>query len=212
MARRRRLLRILHAALLLVVAAVALRPAAAAQYPVELIPIIGVRGGADLEADVPAVPPATANPSLSIGLAVDWFVRPDAWFEVFVDHQTLRFTSDPSSFGTSAFDLAVDYLQFGGGYGPQDGPVRPYVTAGVGLTRYGASPADVGSTIGASGSIGGGIKVPIDKRVAFRFELRGYATLTDAAVSVACGPGCFVQFSANGWYQLAATVGLAIRL
>jgi len=38
------------------------------------------------------------------------------------------------------------------------------------------------------------------------------ATLTDAAVSVTCGPGCFVNFAADGWYQIAGTVGLAIRL
>ncbi len=184
----------------------------ATKYPVELIPQIGVRGGADLTADVPAVPPATANPSLSFGLAVDVFIRPDAWFEVFADHQTLHFTSDPSAFGTESFDLAVDYLQFGGGYGPAEGRVRPYVTAAVGLTRYGANSGDVGSAIGFSGSLGGGMKVPVGKRLALRFELRGYATLTDAAVSVACGPGCFVNFSANGWYQIAGTVGLAIRL
>jgi hypothetical protein len=211
MARRRRLRVFRHAALLLV-AGVIVGPSAAAQNPVELIPLIGVRGGADLEADVPGVPPATASPSVSFGLAVDWFVRPDAWFEVLVDHQTLEFSSDPSSFGTSGFDFAVDYLQFGGGYGPAEGRVQPYVTAGVGLTRYGASSGDVGSTIGVSGSLGGGLRVPIAKGLALRFEARGYATTTDAAVSVTCGAGCFVQFSANGWFQLAGTVGLAIRL
>jgi hypothetical protein len=184
----------------------------AAKYPVELIPQLGVRGGADLTADTPAVPSATANPSLSFGLAVDVFVRPDAWFEVFADHQTLHFTSDPSAFGTASFDFAVDYVQFGGGYGPAGGRVQPYVTASVGLTRYGANSGDVGSTIGFSGSIGGGMRVPVGKKLALRFDLRGYGTITDAAVSVSCGPGCFVNFAANGWYQLAGTVGLAIRL
>jgi hypothetical protein len=190
----------------------AVRTAAAAPLPVELVPMIGVRGGADLEADVPAVPPASASPSVSFGFAVDVFVRPDAWFEVFLDHQTLQFTSDASAFGTSEFDFSVDYLQFGGGYGPPEGRVQPYVTAAVGLTRYGAHVGEVGSAIGASGSLGGGMKVPIGKRVALRFELRGYATLTDAAVSVACGPGCFVQFTAGGWYQIGGTFGLAIKL
>ena len=54
--------------------------------------------------------------------------------------------------------------------------------------------------------------VPIGKRLSFRLELRGYGTLSDAAVSVTCGPGCFVQFAADGWYQIAARAGLAIRL
>lgn len=190
----------------------AVHPADAGQHPVELVPRIGLRGGADLEADTPGVRDASASPSPSFGFAVDVFLRPDAWFEVLADHQTLEFTSDPASFGTSGFDFAVDYLQFGGGYGPPGGRVRPYVAAALGLTRYGANSGEVGSTIGASGSIGGGLRVPIQKRLAFRFEVRGYATFTDAAVSVACGPGCVVRFGANGWYQLAATVGLAVRL
>jgi hypothetical protein len=183
-----------------------------AKYPVELIPQIGVRGGADLTADVPAVPPATADPSLSFGLAVDVFIRPDAWFEFFADHQTLHFTSDPSAFGTGSFDFAIDYLQFGGGYGPAEGRVQPYVTASVGLTRYGANSGDVDSAIGFSGSIGGGMRVPVGKKLALRFDLRGYGTFTDAAVSVTCGPGCFVNFAADGWYQIAGTIGLAIKL
>jgi hypothetical protein len=198
--------------LVLAAGAIVAWPAAAAQHPVWLVPMVGVRGGADLEADRSGVPPASASPSVSFGLAVDVFVRPDGWFEAFIDHQTLRFAADPAAFGTSTFDFAVDYLQFGGGYGPPEGRVRPFVTAAVGLTRYGASSGDVKTTIGASGSLGGGFKVPIGKRLSFDFEVRGYATIADAAVSVTCGPGCFVQFGANGWYQIAARAGLAIRL
>ena len=46
---------------------------------------------------------------------------------------------------------------------------------------------EVNNGLGASGSLGGGFKVPIGKRVAFRLELRGYATISSTAVSVACG-------------------------
>jgi len=192
--------------------AIATHAEEAPKIPVELVPVIGVRGGADLEANVPAVPPATANPSLSFGLEADFFVRPDAWFSVSADHQSLDFTSDPSSFGVSSFNFSVDYLQFGGGYGPAEGRARPYVTATVGLTHYGSSANVVGTAVGFSGSLGGGVKVPVSKRLALRFEVRGYATTTDAAVSVTCGAGCFVQFGASGWYQVAGTVGLSIKL
>jgi len=201
------------AALWLVAAgAISVGSAEAAGPPVELVPLLGVRGGANLEADVPAVPPAEASPSVSFGLAVTVFVRPDGWFEASLDHQTLSFVSDPAAFGTSRFDFAVDYLQFGGGYEPPEGRVRPFVSAALGLTRYGASSGEVKTTIGASGSVGGGFRVPINKGLSFRFEVRGYATIADAAVSVACGPGCFVAFGGNGWYQLAARAGLAFRL
>jgi len=187
-------------------------PAAAAERRIELIPMFGVRGGADLAADEPGVAPATADPSMSFGLGVEVFVRPDAWFEAFFDRQTLEFEADPSVFGTGRFDLTVDYLQFGGGYQPGTGSVRPYVAAAVGLTRYGASPGESGTSLGLSGSLAGGFDVPIGSRVAFRFEARGYATFEDAAVAVTCGPGCVVRFGSNGWYQIAGRAGLTIRL
>jgi len=201
-----------HAALLFAASAAAAAPAGTAGPPVELVPMIGVRGGADLEADVASLGPAEASPSPSFGLAVDVFVRPDGWFEASLDHQRLSYASAPGAAATTRFDLVVDYLQFGGGYEPQEGRVRPFVSASVGLTRYGASSGEVRSTIGASGSLGGGFRVPIGKSLSFRFDVRGYGTIADAAVSVACGPGCVVGFAGNGWYQLAARAGLAIRL
>jgi len=212
MTRRSHIPTTVRATLMLVAGAMTVAPAAAAPLPVDLTPFLGVRGGANLEASTPGVPPAEAGPSVSFGLGVEVFVRPDAWFEAFIDHQTLSFTSTPSAFGTSRFDFAVDYLHFGGGYEPPEGRVRPFVTAAVGLTRYGASAGELRNTLGASGSLGGGIKVPIGKRLALRFEVRGYATIADAALSVTCGSGCFIEFAGNGWYQLAARGGVSIRL
>jgi hypothetical protein len=206
-----RILRLLRMTLLLAAFAGAAARAAEPAPPIDLMPSLGVRNGIDLQASVPAVPPAEAGASASLGLGVEVFVRPDGWFEAYVDHQNLRFTADPA-FGTTRFDLAVDYLQFGGGYEPQIGRVRPFVAAALGITRYGASNGTVKNTIGASGSLGGGFRVPVSDRVSFRFEVRGYATASSAAVSVACGAGCFVEFAASGWYQLAARAGIAVRL
>jgi len=187
-------------------------PAAAGERPIELVPMVGVRGGANLEPDQPGYPPAEAQPSISYGLDLDVYLRPDAWFETFIDRQTLSFDADPAVFGASQFEMNVDYLQFGGGYEPSQGKVTPFVSATLGLTRYGADTGTVDHTIGFSGSIGGGFKAPIGKRVKIKLEVLGYATASGAALSVSCGPGCFVQFASGGWYQIAARVGLAIRL
>lgn len=188
-------------------------PAAAGDRRIELVPMAGLRGGATLDSNRTAVPPAEADPSLSYGLDLVVYLRPDAWFETFWDRQTLRFTADPDVFGAGRFDFTVDYLQFGGGYeGRPEATVSPFVTASLGLTHYAADAGSVGSSTGFSGSLGGGFKVPAGKRVAFRFEVRGYATVTDAAVSATCGPGCTVQFSSSGWYQISARAGLVIRL
>jgi hypothetical protein len=156
--------------------------------------------------------PAEADPSASFGLTVDVDVRPDAWFEAYFERQTLEFTSDSAAFGDSHFDMTVDYLHVGACYGPVREKVRPYVAVAVGFTHFGASGGSVTSSIGMSGSIGGGFQVPIGHRLSFRLEARGYATISDSALAVACGPGCVVRFAGSGWFQLAARAGLAIRL
>jgi hypothetical protein len=195
----------LRVAFVCALASCAAAPAAAGGRVIELVPMIGVRSGVTLDSGQPAIPPAESGPAMSFGLDLDVYVRPDAWFEAFVERQTL-------DFGASGFDMTVDYLQFGGGYEPREGAVRPFVSTALGLTHYGANAGNVDHTLGVSGSIGGGFKAAMGKRLAFKFEVLGYGTINDAALSVTCGPGCFVQFSGGGWFQLAARAGLAIRL
>ena len=196
-----RALRVVAAAIAAAIAAP--MPTLAAERPVELVPWIGARGGMDLHADITSYAPVEASASGTLGFGVLVWIQPDAWFETFVDHQSLSFPD---------FDFAIDYVQFGGGYQPGDGTVRPFVAASLGLTRYGSNPGEIENMIGVSGALGGGFSVPMGKRASFRFEALGYATLDDAALAVSCGPGCVTRLSADGWYQFALRVGVAIRL
>ena len=131
-------------------------PVAAADRSVELTGFLGYRDGGELQG-------ADADPAPSWGLGVGWWIRPDAWFEVFYDRQVLDF---------DRFDLAVDYLQFGGGYEPPRQGVRPYVTVAAGLGHFGADPGSVDDPVNFSGSIGGGFKLPLSRRALFRLEAR----------------------------------------
>ncbi len=176
------------------------------------MPTLGVRGGADLSADTTGIPPAEADPSMCLGLTLDVGLRPDTWFEISFERQTLEFSADPTTFGSSSFEVALYNLQLGASYGPARKGLRPYVTVAAGLTHFSASGATVPSSTDFSGSLGGGFQVPLSPRLGFRLEVRGYATLADAEVAVACGPGCVVRFASGGWYQLGARAGLAIRL
>src|SRR5262245_49579870 len=90
-----------------VVAAVVTTSAAAAERPVSIVPLVGFRGGATLESDLPGTPGIDAEPSASFGIEVDVGVRPDAWLEASFDHQTLEFDDDHGT-GAESFDLAVD--------------------------------------------------------------------------------------------------------
>jgi hypothetical protein len=184
----------------------------AADRPIELIPTVGWRGGAEMHGDIPGTPPAEADASGAFGVTVDFGLQPDTWFEVLLERQTLEFSADPAVFGLARFDVDVDYLHFGASYSPARDGVRPYVTVAVGLTHFNADAPSSDDSTDFSGSLGGGFQVPIGKRVGLRFEVRGYATLSGGDVAVACGAGCVAHFGGSGWYQVGGRVGLAIRL
>ena len=192
------------------VATLAISPCRA-EREIELVPVVGMRNGVDITSSEPGIGPASADASGTLGFGVNVRLRPDGWFESFIDHQSLSFVGASGS-GVSGFDVAIDYLQFGGRYQPSEGRVHPFVSAAIGLTRFGSNPGDVDSSLGFSGSLGGGVQVPISQRTAFHFEVRGYATLDDAAFAAACGPGCVAVFSGSGWYQLGARAGFAFRM
>jgi|KBSSwiStaDraftv2_1062776.scaffolds.fasta_scaffold91961_4 hypothetical protein len=170
-----------------------LAPAVAAEGNVELTGFLGYREGAELQG-------ADADPAPSWGLGATWWIRQDAWFEVFFDRQSLDF---------DRFDLTVDYLQFGGGYEPPREGVRPYVTVAAGLGHFGADPGSVDDPVNLSGSIGAGFKLPLSKKTLFRLEARGWGVLASASTAVTCGPGCSVSFSGDGWWQFGVRAAFA---
>lgn len=182
-----------------------------ADRPVAIVPLVGYRGGASLDSDLPGSPPSEADPAACFGIEVDVWTRPDAGLEVSADRQTLSFSGREGS-AADAFDLTIDYFQVGGRYQPGTGSFRPYVAAALGLTHWGADGGNVSTSLGFSGSVGGGFDASLGQRVAFRGELRGYATAADTTISGTCGAGCSVQLHASGWYQLAARIGLVFRL
>jgi len=185
---------------------------AASDPALEITPVLGFRGGASLDPEPAGPGQAEADPSLSLGVVVDFPVRPDARMEIFFDRQELAFVGEPTPSGTERFDLTIDYLQAGGVYEPRADGTRPFVAVDLGLTRVEADGATVGDSVGLSASIGGGAKLAIGRRLALRLELRGYATFSDWAVQAACGPGCSVNLQTDGWFQLAARIGLVVRV
>jgi hypothetical protein len=82
----------------------------------------------------------------------------------------------------------------------------------LGLTHFAADGGVFDDSVAFSGSLGGGIKFPVSRSLLLRFELRGFATFDDASMQAVCGPGCVVNLQSDGWYQLAARVGLVFRV
>jgi hypothetical protein len=89
--------------------------------------------------------------------------------------------------------------------------VRPYVTAAVGLARFGSIPGPESETTGLSASIGGGFKVPLGSKALFRLEARGWTVLTGGSATVVCGPGCSLTLNGSGWWQVGVRAAVAFR-
>jgi hypothetical protein len=194
--------------LLLAYSIVAAPAAHAGDSAFEITPVLGFRGGAELDPESVGLSSTEADPSATFGIVADFKIRPDARVEFFFDRQRLEFVGD-----STRFDVTVDYLQAGGVYEPNAEGTRGFVAVDLGLSRLDAEDgATVSDSVGLSGSIGGGAKVPLGGRLALRLELRGYATLSDSVFQAVCGPGCTVNLSSDGWFQFAARAGLAIRI
>ncbi len=183
---------------------------AAAERDAEFAPWLGFRSGASLDSTTAGVASAEADAAWSLGLSAGWKVRPDGWLEVLFDHQTLEFDQG-SGADARRFDVEVDYLQVGGGYEPPRAGTRPYVTAGLGLAWFGSDPGSVSDSMGLSGSIGGGFKVPIGRKALFRLEARAWAVLTSGTLAVDCGPGCRFSLGGEGFWQVGLRAAVAFR-
>jgi len=81
----------------------------------------------------------------------------------------------------------------------------------VGITRVDTRQSGFDSDLVASGMLGGGARFPINERLSFRIEGRGYLNFEEATLSGTCGgAGCSVRFAADGALQYEGLAGLTI--
>jgi len=106
--------------------------------------------------------------------------------------------------------ISVDHWQAGGLQEYGFGPVRPFLTGTLGLTRFAATDdSEIRFTAGA----GGGVKLFPTRHVGVRLDGRVFATFVDADAQVGiCGSGgCFVRFYADIVWQADFTAGVVFR-
>ena len=177
---------------------------------VEVTPFGGYRFGGDFfelitgrQVDTDGAP--------AVGLIVDVPLHEGLQFEALFTHQNARI-SVPSLFGPpSHWQVSVDHLQAGGLQEYADGPVRPFATGMLGLTRYaGVGDSEVRFTVGA----GGGVKLFPASKVGVRLGSQVFATFVYADANVvACSPGfCFLNLNVDIVWQIEFTAALIVKV
>jgi hypothetical protein len=150
----------------------------------------------------------TADPGLSLGLIFGLPLGNDRTLEVVWTHEFVHVPAPPDE-GVDV-DLSLDTIGVGGTYEWGDGKVRPFVSGTVGFALLNPDASGYDLELLLSGTLGGGIKVPISQRAYLRLEGRGIVMLATTSAAGICGGGsCVLGFSGAGLGQLELLAGLA---
>ena len=148
-----------------------------------------------------------ADEGLSLGLVLGFPLGNDRTLEVVWTHQQVHVPAPPDQ-GVDV-DLRLDTVGVGGTYEWGENKVRPFVSGTVGLTLLSPDAAGYDLELLLSGTLGGGVKVPISPRGWVRLEGRGIAMLATSSAAGVCGGGaCVLGFSGAGIGQFELLAGL----
>jgi hypothetical protein len=186
-----------------------LRSPMASAQTVEAAPVGGYRFGNDLfelvtngSIDVDGAP--------VVGGAVNVDIGDGLSFEALVTRQEAHVTLPGGPSGTPIHGrVVVDQWLGGGRQEFPFGRARPFLTGLLGLTRSGIEgDNEVRFTIAA----GGGVKLPLQRRLGVRLDGRVFTTFVDADTrAVACAQGtCLVGLNVNVAWQAELTAAMVV--
>jgi hypothetical protein len=197
-------------ALLAIGLLVCLTDSASAQT-IEFSPLAGYRFGGDLF-ELAANRPIDLDGAPVVGGAVNVDLGDGLWFEALFSHQKARVDVPGDAFGPpTRWSAVVDHWLAGGRQEFGAGRVQPFLSGLLGLTYYGAAGDN---EIRFAVAAGGGVKLPIQRRLAVRLDSRVFTTFVDAdARAVACAPGvCLVGLDVSTAWQMEFTADLVVVL
>jgi opacity protein-like surface antigen len=175
-----------------------------------ITPLVGVRTSDSLEDEMTEQTIDIDNSS-SLGFILSMQSSHDTAYDLYYSRQETDLS--PRSIGAVNENLGIkiEYIQIGGTVEYQTGKLFPFVTGGLGVTRISATEEDLSTESKFSLSVGGGLKVPITKRLGLRFEGRVLGTSIDGDGAALCANGqCAVQFKGSIFLQVEASIGLSI--
>jgi len=175
----------------------------------------GFRDGGSFE-DIVTGKSVSFESSETYSASLDFPLDETRQFQVFYSFQDTRLGMDAFATGTAVvpeFPMQVMYLQFGGTsfVGDEIGK-GVYVVGGLGVTLFDPTSPSYESEMRFSINVGLGYEQPLSKRLALRFEARGYFTLINSSSAMFCSGGCAIAISGESVTQGELSVGLAFGL
>jgi Outer membrane protein beta-barrel domain len=186
-----------------------LRAPMAAAQTVEASPVGGYRFGGDLFELV-----TNSNVDLDgapvVGGALNVAMGDGLSFEALVTRQHADVTTRSDVSGASLhWRVVVDQYLAGGRQEFDFGRARPFLTGLLGLTRSGT---DGDNELRFTVAAGGGVKVPLQRRLGLRLDGRVFTTFIDAdSRAVACVDGtCLVGLDVDVAWQAEFTAAMVL--
>jgi opacity protein-like surface antigen len=173
-------------------------------------PLVGFRASDSLENEITEETIDIDNTS-SFGFIMSMKYDDNTTYDLYFSRQETDLL--PENTGSASNDLGVriDYIQIGGTVDYQTGKLSPFVTGGLGVTRFSATDQDLSTESNFSLSVGGGLKVPITENVGLRLEGRVFGTAIGGDRAVLCSNGqCIARFESDLFLQFETSLGLAI--
>ena len=184
-------------------------------YSVEIIPLLGFRGGGEFIDEV-TDKKHTLESSEIYGLILSFPYEHGKTIEIYYSHQSTQLNSisisEPAPNDTVNIPITIDYLHFGG-TAPiaADKNLQTFVTGGLGFTYLSPDYTGAQSDLRASFSIGLGLRWPITDLISLRLETRGLATLYNNNSAIFCSGGCALSVNGNLFLQGEVFAGLGFK-
>jgi outer membrane protein with beta-barrel domain len=176
----------------------------------EITPFVGYLAGGEFEDPVD-------NSSRDLDAGSDFGIIMDAAADWWRHYEMLYVRNSTTVDGFDPFDMDVEYLQFGGTVSYPDAEythVIPYFGMTIGAARFSPDGSGLSDETKFAATMGGGLRIPINKRFGVRLDLRVFGTVLDSESDIFCvsagGLTCRVKAKGDFFVQYAANLGVTI--
>ena len=176
----------------------------------EITPFVGYLAGGQFEDPVDS-----SDRDLDAG--TDFGIIMDAAADWWRHYEMLYLRQSTTVDGVEPFDMDVEYLQFGGTVSYPDAEythVIPYFGMTIGAARFSPDGSGLDDETKFAATMGGGLRIPINKRFGVRLDLRVFGTVLDSESDIFCvssaGLTCRVKAKGDFFVQYAANLGVTI--